>query len=101
MFAKLLVMIVVMGGVSGALLVNRQQRIETAHQAALLHQELIGQQQQLWSVGAELAAGCRPKQVRLAVDEIGGSWSTVVVADPERDSTATEMAVRSIALDSS
>ena len=80
---------------------NRQQRIEAAHQAALLHQELIGQQQQLWSVGAELAAGCRPNEVRLAVDDICGSWSTVVVADPERDSTATEMAVRSIALDSS
>ena len=91
MFPKLLLVIVVLGSTACALLVNRQQRIETAHRAALMHQELIEQQQRLWTMRAMIAERCRPECVRVAVNGLGGSWSPVVVVE-EPTSPSTKLA---------
>ncbi len=91
MFPKLLLIIVVLGSTACALLVIRQQRIETAHRTALMHQELIEQQQRLWTMRAMIAARCRPECVRVAVSELGGAWSPVVGAE-EQPSPATKLA---------
>ncbi len=93
MFAKLLLIIVVMGATACALLVNRQQRIETAHETAMLHQELLEQQKRLWTMRTRIAQRSRPECVRLAVSELGGTWSPVVVVEPPAP-LATELAGR-------
>jgi outer membrane biogenesis lipoprotein LolB len=82
MFGKLLLIIIVMGATACALLVNRQQRIDTAHQAAQLHQEILRQRQQCWAIRHDIAIESQPERVREALAEIGGEWLPVVIADP-------------------
>ena len=82
MFAKLLLIIIVMGATACALLVNRQQRIDTAHQAAQLHQEILRQRQQCWAIRRDLAFESQPERVRAALAEIGGQWSPIVITEP-------------------
>ena len=83
MFAKLLLVILVMAATACALLVNRQLRIDTAHRTAQLHQELLRQQQQLWTLRRDLAIESRPDRLREAIDEIGGQWSPIVLPGRE------------------
>ena len=82
MFAKLLLIIVVMGVTSCVLLVNRQQRIDTAHDTARLHQEILRQQQRGWELRRDIAVESQPDRVRAAVGEIGGHWVPIVMPTP-------------------
>jgi cell division protein FtsL len=79
MFAKLLLIILVMGTTACGLLVNRQQRIETAHETAVLHQQVLEQRQQIWKLRCEVSRRCRPQQLNQALARLGGSWAPVVV----------------------
>ena len=83
MFAKLLLVILVMAATACVLLVNRQQRIDTAHRMARVHQQVLSQQQQLWTLRRDIAIESQPDRIREAVDEIGGIWSPIVLAGRE------------------
>ena len=74
MFAKLLLIIVAVGAVACALLVIRQQRIDTFHEITQAHLRLQEHERTLWQMRAEIAERCRPSQVRLAMDELGLEW---------------------------
>ena len=82
MFGKLLLIIIVMGATACALLVNRQQRIDTAHRAAEIHQEILRQRQQCWAIRRDIAFESQPERVRKALAEIGGEWLPIVIAGP-------------------
>ena len=82
MFAKLLLVILVMAATACALLVNRQQRIDTAHRAAVLHQEILRQRQQCWAIRRDIAVESQPVRVRAALADIGGEWSPIVIREP-------------------
>ncbi len=79
MFAKLLMVILVMAATACVLLINRQQRIDTAHRTAQVHQELLRQQQRLWTLRRDIAIESRPDRIREAIGEIGGQWSPIVL----------------------
>ena len=74
MFAKLLFIIVAVGATSCALLVIRQQRIDTFHEMSLIHQRLLGHERTLWELRSDIAERCRPSQVRLVMNQMGGTW---------------------------
>ena len=94
MFTKLLLIIIVMGATACGLLVNRQQRIEAAHETALLHQLLNEQEQQVWKLRCEVSRRCRPQQLNLALARLGGSWTPVVVEPGGDGSQLVELARR-------
>ncbi len=81
MFGKLLLVILVMGCVACLLLVNRQQRIETAHECARIYRVLVDQRQTMWALREEIAERCRPDQVRLAAAALADEWAPLP-ADP-------------------
>ena len=72
----------VMGAPACALLVNRQQRIDTAHRAAVLHQEILRQRQQCWAIRRDIAVESQPERVRAALADIGGEWSPIIIREP-------------------
>lgn len=80
MLPKLLLIIVVAGAAAAALLVNRQHRIDTAHEISTIHQRMLSQEQTLWRMRAEIARQVRPEQVRQQMKRVGGQW----VAIPEK-----------------
>jgi hypothetical protein len=77
MFPKLLLIILVAGATAAALLVNRQQRIDTAHEISIVHQRLLAQDQTLWTLQRDLAQQIRPERIRYYKDLIGGSWAAI------------------------
>ncbi len=79
MFPKLLLVILVMAATACALLVNRQQRIDVAHRAAELHQEILRQQQHFWALRRDIAIESRPDRIRAAVVELGGHWAPILM----------------------
>ncbi len=79
MFPKLLLVILVMAATACALLVNRQQRIDVAHRAAELHQEILRQQQHFWALRRDIAIESRPDRIRAAVVELGGRWTPILM----------------------
>jgi hypothetical protein len=94
MFAKLLLIIIVMGATACGLLVNRQQRIEAAHEAALLHKVLNEQEQQIWKLQCDVSRRCRPQQLNLALARLGGSWAPVVIEPGGDGSPIVQLAQR-------
>jgi hypothetical protein len=94
MFAKLLLIILVMGATACGLLVNRQHRIETAHETVALHKQLLGQQQRIWKLRCEVSRRCRPQQLNLALARLGGAWAPVVIGPGTDDVKIVELARR-------
>lgn len=82
MFAKLLLIIVAVGAVACALLVIRQQRIDTFHEITQTHKRLSEHERTLWEMRAEIAERCRPSQVRLAMNGLEIDW-VALPARPE------------------
>lgn len=74
MLGKLLIIILVVGATASALLVNRQKRIETFHEMSQIHRRLHNHEYNLWKLRMQIAGRCRPAQVRLLVDRMGGEW---------------------------
>lgn len=85
MFAKILVILVVFGVLGCALLVNRQQRIETAHRMSLTHKRLAEQERGAWRLRAEVARHCSPSRLREAARRSGQSWLPLML-HPQRPS---------------
>lgn len=82
MFAKLLFIILVVGATACALLVIRQQRIDTFHEMSQIHQRLLGHERTLWELRSEIAQRCRPSQVRLAMNQLGETWVPIPAPPP-------------------
>jgi len=81
MFAKLATAIVVLGAMFGALLVNRQERIDTAAEISRIHFELERNERERIRCEAEVAGLLTPAEIRTLVERI------------EKDATAREAAV--------
>ena len=84
MFAKLLLVILVMAATACALLVSRQQRLDTAHRTAQVHRELLKQQQRFWTLSRDIAVESQPGRISGAFGEIGGQWSPIVIRRRDR-----------------
>ncbi|MCE2883305.1 MAG: hypothetical protein LW806_00190 [Planctomycetaceae bacterium] len=81
MFAKLATVIVVLGAMFGALLVNRQERIDTAAEISRIHFELERNERERIRREADVAGLLTPAEIRTLVERI------------EKDATAREAAV--------
>jgi hypothetical protein len=93
MFFKLFIIIVVVGALACALLVIRQQRIEAAHEMSLIHQRLSESERTLWQLRGQIAAACRPDEVRRMVDRQGGSWMAIPAPPLNRPGPAPDPTV--------
>ena len=60
MFTKFLLVITLVGATACILLVNRQQRIETANEIAQIHRRLLEYDQAMWAMRNEIASRCTP-----------------------------------------
>ena len=92
MFAKLLLIITLIGGTACILLVNRQQRIETANEIAQTHRRLLQHDQDLWALRNEIASRCTPDQVRAAMSTFQGDWSSIPTAPDGEERSLAEFA---------
>jgi hypothetical protein len=77
MFAKLATVIVVLGAMFGALLVNRQQRIDAASEISRIHFRMFKHERTRTNLQAQVAAAVRPDRLRdkvvaVAVKQGGG-----------------------------
>src|SRR5437867_1579452 len=77
MLPKLIVVILVVGATASALLVNRQQRIETFHEMSLVHHRMLDHETTLWRLRGQIAERCRPTQVRQSMTRLGGEWAPI------------------------
>lgn len=94
LFAKLLVIIYTAGAIGVTLLVLRQQRIDTIHKIAEVHQQLIEHEKQVWSMRREVAEYCRPAHVREMMQQLNTRWtpipSTPGIVPPPPNSTGPD-----------
>jgi hypothetical protein len=72
MFAKLATVIVVLGAMFGALLVNRQQRIDAASEISRVHFRMMRHERARTSMQAQVAAAVRPDRLREKVEHVAG-----------------------------
>src|SRR5262245_48276782 len=73
----MLIILLVVGATASALLVNRQKRIETFHEMSQVHRRLHNHELTLWTLRVQIANRCRPSQVRLLVNRMGGEWQPI------------------------
>ena len=92
MFAKLLLIITLIGATACILLVNRQQRIETANEIAQIHRRLLEHDQALWTMRNEIASRCTPDQVRTAMSYLEGDWRSIPAAPAGEHNSAAQFA---------
>ena len=81
MFGKLLLIIVASGLTAAALLVTRQQRIDTAHELSVTHQRMLQLQRSLWKLQSQIAWRCRPEEVKRMMDGLPEQWTAI--PDPQ------------------
>lgn len=82
MYARVLVLIVVFTAIAVAMLALRQQRYETMHEMAVLHQKLNDNRQDLWHWQSRIAERMEPGALREALDRAGLKLEPVVGAKP-------------------
>jgi len=100
MFAKILTIILACGAIGCVLLVNRQQRIEAAHEMSVIHNRLAEHERSVWRLRAEIARLCRPEQIRDAIERLGDGWQPMVLRrEGPAGSNARNLAERSDARD--
>jgi len=77
MLAKVLAILISAAAIAAALLVNRQQRIDTFHDISSAHQRMIDHQRDLWQLRCEVAHACRPAEVRIAMNQLDMQWAAI------------------------
>ncbi|MHC5004142.1 MAG: hypothetical protein ACYTJ0_13585 [Planctomycetota bacterium] len=82
MFGKLLLVILTALLTAAALLVTRQQRLETAHRASVIHRRLAEQERSLWELQSRIAAACRPESIRSAMERLDQAWEPIPAEPP-------------------
>ena len=88
MFAKLLLIILVAGATAGLLLVNRQHRLDAAHEMTDVHGRVVTHRRTLWHLRREIAERCRPDHVRVVIEGMDQRWVPIPsrpAALPEAD----------------
>lgn len=100
MFGKLVFLILGVGVVAGVLLVNRQLRIQAAHELADAQRRVAQHDRTLWRLRAEIASRVTPRLVEVAASRLG----RLVPITPERyqeyvQREAEEAARNAVALD--
>ena len=93
MFTKFIAIVLALGATACMLLVIRLQRLETAHEMSAIHQRLTERAHCLLALRIEIATGCRPDRLRLAISEVGGGWMAVETARPAAAPTPRRTAV--------
>jgi len=74
MFGKLLAIVVVLGVMALALLVERQRRYETTLAISRTHARILEQERTLARFRADVARRVQPAQVRVALRALTGEW---------------------------
>lgn len=82
MFAKLATVIVVLGAMFGALLVNRQQRIDAASEISRIHFRMNKHERARTNLQAQVATAVRPDRLREKVREFVGSQNVLQAFKP-------------------
>lgn len=71
MFGKLVLLILTVGMIAGVLLVNRQLRIQSAHELADAQRRVAQHDRTLWRLRAEIASRVTPEHVQAAASRLG------------------------------
>ena len=82
MFAKLATVIVVLGAMFGALLVNRQQRIDAASEISRIHFRMVKHERARTNLQAQVATAVRPDRLRDKVREVVGATDVLHAFKP-------------------
>lgn len=91
MFGKLLLVILTAFVTAAGLLVMRQQRLELAHRASVVHRRLSEQERSLWELQHRIATACRPAFVRERMSTGEHRWVPIPNAPPERRDEAVHV----------
>jgi len=70
-FGKLAFLILTVGIIAGVLLVNRQLRIQSAHELADAQRRVAQHDRTLWRLRAEIAGRVTPERVQAAASRLG------------------------------
>ena len=79
MFMKLLAIVFAVALIALLWLTMRQQRLETAHDIARVHQRLLQHETALWSLQADIAAHSRPEDIRRRMEALDVEWDALEV----------------------
>lgn len=77
MFAKLLVIVVALGATACILLVNRQQRLDIAHEMSIAHRQTLRNERAIVELQRQIASACTPEQIRLAKNDLKLQWEPI------------------------
>lgn len=69
MFRKLVLLSLVLVVLAASLLLLRQHRLELAHEAATLHQQIYDTRRDIWDVQAAASAELTPRALAQRIDE--------------------------------
>ncbi len=78
MFAKICIIILALGATAGALLVNRQQRVDAAAEISRMHFKLHRHERAASRLRAEIARAVRPDEVRALLTSGGDAWEPIL-----------------------
>lgn len=90
MFAKLLVIILAAGAIASALLVLRQQKVETIHEISRAYHRQREAERTLWTLQAEIARRTRPESLRELLRSQGLDWRPIPAVPADADGTRGE-----------
>lgn len=77
MFAKLVVIIVALGAIACALLVQRQQRIDMAAEMSRTHMRIQQHERAIWRLRTDIAFATRPERIRQAIAKLDVEWESI------------------------
>jgi len=69
-FGKIALLIIVLGGLAAAMLVDRQQRLDLAAAMQRTHARLRQHEQAIWRLRADLAYRTRPHEIRASIERL-------------------------------
>jgi hypothetical protein len=82
MFGKLFVIIVALGATACVLLVNRQQRLDIAHEMARAHRQTLKNERAILDLRRRIAHACTPERVRVATKALHEEWEPIPARKP-------------------
>lgn len=99
MFGKLLLIIIGIALTAIALVVMRQQRIDTHHEIAETYDRLRDHERTLWELKSRIAHATRPEEVERLMMELDEQWATIpeTNARPGPDAPASSAAPTALA----
>ncbi|MBL9147670.1 MAG: hypothetical protein JNM94_03160 [Phycisphaerae bacterium] len=93
MAAKLAVIIIIIGAAFGALLVNRQQRIDVVAEVARSQLRMQQHRETISRLQAAVAQAVRPSELEMALARVAPKWENIEYRfDPTYKDTATAKA---------